>query len=131
MTQSKQMIRQSLRQVTALTVFTYAGGAESLRQRRAVRSDNQRHVSVSGGRELQSLQYQQLTRRVRKMILTAQHVRHAHAGIVDGIAEKELGGAVGPAHHEVPDVIGEEALGSVDEVGELDPPAARNGKAGR
>ena len=69
---------------------------------------------------------QQLPRRVGQMILPAQNLRDAHGGVIDRIGEEERGGPVGAPDDEVPDVIRQKALRTVDQIHELDAPAGGN-----
>ena len=63
------------------------------------------------------------------MVLTAHHVRDAHGGIIDRIAEEEGRGAIRAAHDEIPDVVAQETLRPVHEVHEFDPLARRHPEA--
>ncbi len=100
-----------------------------LGQRRAVRAHQQRQVAVGRRAQAQRLEHQQLPRRVGQVIFAAQHVRDAHLGIVDGIAEEKRRAAVGAPQDEIADVVGGEALRAVHHVVELDhvcPSGTRN-----
>ncbi len=55
------------------------------------------------------------------MVFAAQDQRYTHARVIHCVAEEEIGRAVGPADHEVADVIGQEALWPMNEVHERDP----------
>src|SRR5262249_6227372 len=72
-----------------------------------------------------------LARRVGEVILAAQHQADPHTRIVDGIREEEGRGTIGPAHHEIANVIALEALRSVNEIHELEPLTRWHGKAQR
>ena len=130
--EAKQVIGEGERQVAAFAVLTHADRAVALGERRAIRAHDQRHVPV-GGRAAgpSAAQNQQLPRRIGEVILPAQRLRHAHGGIIDGIGEEERGGAIGPADHEIADVIAEEALRSVHEIHERDALPGRHAKAQR
>ena len=55
------------------------------------------------------IEQHQLARRVGQVIVAAQHVRDAHGGIVDGVAEEERGRAVLAPDDEIADVVRREA----------------------
>ena len=102
----------------------------ALGQRRAVRAHQQRQVPVGGRTQFERLEHQQLARRVGQVVFAAQHVRDAHFGIVDGIAEEEGRAAVGAPQDEVADVVGGETLRPMHHVVEFDRLAGGNAKTG-
>ena len=73
-------------------------------------------MRVSGRLRAERTRQQQLARRVRDVVLAAQHVRDAHRGIVDDVAEQECGRAIGPSNDEITQLVGQEALRSADQV---------------
>jgi hypothetical protein len=85
-------------------------------------------MAVRGRAQAQGFEHQQLARRVGQVIFTAQHVRDAHLGIVDGIAEEERRAAIRAPQDEVADVVGGETLRAVDHVVEFHEPARGHAK---
>jgi hypothetical protein len=65
------------------------------------------------------------------MILAAQYVGDLHQRIVHGIGEEKLRRAIGPADHEIADIVAGETLRATDQIGEFDRPphAARESAA--
>ena len=84
-----------------------------------------------GTRKPKRLQNQNLARRIGHVIVTAQHQRHAHQRVIDGVGEKERGAAIGATNDEVADVIGVEALLAMHEIVERDDLALRHAETQR
>src|SRR6185295_9209258 len=128
MTESKEMIVDRLRQESALAKLAHADASMSLRQRRAVHPGQEGHVPVPRHVETESLEQQDLPRRVRQMVVAAQDVRHAHQCIVQRIAEEERRVAIRTAHDEIANVLAGKALAAAHEILKLDAPALWNMK---
>jgi hypothetical protein len=93
---------------------------------RAVRTRDQRNMSVGGRRESERLGDHQLPGRVREMVLTAQYQSHATHGVIDDIREKERSRTIGTLHDEITDVGALETLLAVHEIDELDAAGIRH-----
>ena len=81
--------------------------------------------------EAERLVQQDLTRRVRNVILAADHMRHPHQRIVHDDREVVRRVAVGADDHRIADDVGLKAHLAADEVGEGDVAILRHAKADR
>ncbi len=126
MPQAKQVIAQCRCGVALRPVFAHRCRAVPLGQLRAIGPHQHRHVAVHGHWQGQCPKHQYLPRRVGEMVVAAQYMGDAHRRIIDCIAEEKRGGAVGAAHDEIADVVGQKILRSTHEVEELHPLAQRH-----
>jgi hypothetical protein len=78
----REIVGERLGEIALRAKFRNRCGAVPLRQRRMIRAEDQREVREPWRRPAQSPVKQNLPRRVRDVILTADHVRHAHQPIV-------------------------------------------------
>ncbi len=79
-------------------------------------------------RQAERFEQQDLPRRVGEVILTAQHMGHAHQAIIDSIAEKERGAAIAATNHEITDVITGKALRPAHQIFEFNETSGRDAK---
>ena len=83
----RQVVDQRLGQIPAQPELRDRGRAVPLRQRRVIGSHHQRQMRELRRRESERPIEQQLPRRVRDVILAADHMRHLHQRIVDDDGE--------------------------------------------
>ena len=91
-----------------------------LGQRRVIRTEHQRQVREARRREAERAIEQHLPRRVRDVILAADHMRHLHQRIVDDDGEVVGGTAVGAHQHRIADHVGAERDLAAHEILERD-----------
>ena len=116
----RQVVDQRLRQVAALAELRHRRRAVALRQRRVIRPEHHREVREARRREAERAIQQHLPRRVRDVILAADHVRHLHQRIVHDDGEVVGGTAVGADEHRIADDVGAERHFAADEILERD-----------
>ncbi len=104
----RQVVHQRLGQVAARAKLGDRCRAVPLRQRRVVGPEHERQVRELRRREPERLIEQDLPRRIRDVILAADHVRHLHQRIVDHDGEVVLRPAVGAHDDEIADDLGAE-----------------------
>src|SRR5882672_11209934 len=131
MAEAKEMIEERRREIAALTQFADRCAAVALGELLPVRAEQQSHMTIARRAQVERRQDHELARSVRKVIVAAQHLRHAHERIVDGIAEEKRRIALRPANDEIADVIREESLRPMHQIVEADFGCRRDAKAGR
>ena len=66
-----------------------------------IRGENEGHVRELRKREAEGVVHERLAKRVRQVLLGAQHVGDSHGGVVHGDAKVVHGHTVGAQHHEI------------------------------
>ena len=118
--EQREVVDQRLGQVSALPELAHRRRAVPLRQRAVVGPHHEREVREGRRRPSQRLVHQQLPRRVRHVVLAADHVRDLHQRVVDDDREVVGGAAVGPDDHRVADDLACERDAAAHEVLERD-----------
>ena len=88
----------------------------ALRQRRVIGAEHEREMREARRPEAERPIEQDLARRVRDVILAADHVRHLHQRIVDHDREVVLRAAVGADDDRIADDVGVEGHVAADEI---------------
>ena len=112
--EQRQVVHDSVGQVPLFPQRGHRLGSTRLRQRPAVRAHDERNVRVARRNGAERLEEQQLPRRVREMIVAADHEGDAHRRVVHGAREVVESGSIGPRDQEVADVRGPEPDRTVD-----------------
>src|ERR1700730_17355682 len=99
--EAEQMVEHGDTQETPLAKLMRAGTAMTLRQWGAVLPEQQADMPIAGASHAEGLQKHDLARGVGEMIIAAQYLRHAHRGIIHGIAKEERRRAVFTADDEI------------------------------
>ena len=104
----REVVHQRLRQVAARAELGDRRRAVALRQRRVIRPHHQRQVRELRRRESERLIEQHLPRRIRDVILAANHMRDLHQRIVDHDGEVVGRPAVRSDQHRIADDVAAE-----------------------
>ncbi len=131
MAKAKQVIADRRGAVARFAQLTERLGASALGQRRAVRADEQREVTVARRAHPECLEHQQLARRVGQMVFAAQGMRDAHQRIIHGVGKEECGRTVFTADDKIADVGAIDLLRTMNEIIEDQLPIARHPKPQR
>ena len=127
----REVVDQRLRQVPLRTELADRGRAVPLRQRRVIGPHHHGQMRELGRCEPERLVEQNLPRRVRDVILAADHMRDLHQRIVHDHGEVVRRRAVGANDHRIADHLGLKTDLAADGVGEDDLASLGHAKADR
>ena len=101
----REVVDERLRQVAARAEFGDGRRAVTLRERRVIGAKHERQMREARRRPAECLVQQHLARRVRDVILAADHVRDSHQRVVDDDREVVRGRAVRPQQYRIADDV--------------------------
>ena len=120
MAEAQQVVADRGSKVSAVSQLADCDAAAPLRLRRSARIQQERQVAVARRFEAECAKQEQLPWRIAQVIVAAQHLCHAHQGVVDRVAEEEHRAAVGTAHDKIAERGGLDRLRSAHEIVEAD-----------